>query len=301
MLKIVNHRLVGVPFIPANASGGEMVPSLIVEHDTAGRIEKGSSVAWFRSKECTTSAHIVIERDGSIVQMVPFNRRAFHAGKSSWRGRTFLNSGAIGIEVVNPGLLDRNGRAWFHRPTEKGFPVSDLVHKCTPEHGDGWWLPYTEAQIRANKEVCRALCEEYEGCNEIVTHWMISPGRKVDTNPLFPLEEVRAYALGIDDGEDEVPVKPPADALASAPPPPPTPAQSTELQSGILGGGASGLGLYQAAQPSLAKATATGELDVQVLVWSLLTDPLFMGLLIGLFSVAYAFFKRLTRLKTQGV
>lgn len=300
-LKIKNHRLVGVPSVAANSSGGEMVPSLIVVHDTAGRLDKGNCVSWFRSKECKTSAHVVIDRDGSITQMVPFNRKAFHAGKSSWRGRTFCNAFSIGIEIVNPGALDRNGRAWFHKSTERGFSVADIVHKATPEHGDAWWMPYTDAQIKAVKEICRALCEEYPECNEIVTHWMISPKRKIDTNPLFPLEDVRAYAFGIDDGhEDEVPDKPPADVIAQ-PEPPPTAAHSTEVQTATVTGATGGFGLYQAAQPSIAKATASGQLDINLMFWSLVTDVVFMGLLAGVFCAAYAYFKRVSRLKTLGV
>lgn len=304
-LKIKNHRLVGVPFVAANASGGEMVPTMIVEHDTAGHSKKGSSVAWFRQKDCPTSAHVVVERDGSATQMVPFNRKAFHAGKSSWRGKTFCNGFSIGIEIVNPGALKRVGSE-AHLIYDGGkiverFPIADCVHKATPEHGDAWWLPYTDAQIKTVKEICRALCEEYPDCNEIVTHWMISPKRKIDTNPLFPLEDVRAYAFGIDDGhEDEVPDKPPADVIAQ-PVPPPTAAHSTEVQTATVTGATGGFGLYQAAQPSLAKATVSGQLDVNLLFWSLITDVVFMGLLAGVFCAAYAYFKRVSRLKTLGV
>lgn len=302
MLKfaIAKHRLAGVPFVAARACGGSLSPQLIILHDTAGRIDTGNSVAWFRSKDCGTSAHVVVERDGSLTQMVPFNVKAFHAGKSSWRGRQFCNSFAVGIEIVNPGALDRNGRAWFHKSSEPGFPVTAIEHKATAEHGDAWWMPYTDAQIATVKALCRALVETYPDCNEIVTHWLVSPGRKVDTNPLLPLDDIRAFALGLDDGEDEPVSKPPADVLGQAAPPA-TPAHSTEVQSGLLGGGASAFGLYQAAQPSLAKATASGALDAQVLIWSLLTDPIFIGLLGGVFCAAYAVFKRLTRLKTQGV
>lgn len=302
MLKIKNHRLAGVPFVAANASGGDMTPSLIVVHDTAGRLDRGSSVAWFRSRDCKTSAHLVVEVDGSVTQMVPFNKKAWHAGKSSWRGKTFCNAFAIGIEIVNPGALKRDGRAWFHtKPTDRGFPVADIVHKATPEHGDAWWLPYTDAQIKSVKELCRAICEEYPDCNEIVTHWMISPKRKIDTNPLFPLEDVRAYAFGIDDGhEDEGPDKPPADVIAQ-PAPPPTAAHSTEVQTATVTGATGAFGLYQAAQPSLVKATTSGQLNTQALVWALVTDPIFMGLLAGVFCAAYAYFKRVSRLKTLGV
>jgi len=301
-MKIAKHRIVGAPFVAANASGGDMTPSLIVVHDTAGRLEKGNCVAWFRSRECKTSAHVVVDTDGTVTQMVPFNKKAWHAGKSSWRGKTFCNAFSVGIEIVNPGALDKNGRAWFHKQTEKGFPSTEIVHKSTPEHGDAWWLPYPDAQIAAVKKLCRALCEEYPDCNEIVTHWMISPKRKIDTNPLFPLEEVRAYAFGIDDGlEDEVPDKPPADAISKAPAPPPTVAHSTEVQSATIAGGTGAFGLYQAAQPSLAKATTAGQMDLNVLIWSLLTDPIFISLLAGVFCAAYAFFKRVTRHKMEGV
>lgn len=305
-MKIVNHRLAGVPFIPANSYGGEMVPSLIVVHDTAGHSKKGSSVAWFRSKECPTSAHVVVERDGSITQMVPCNRKAFHAGKSVWRGKSFCNGFSFGIEIVNPGALKRVGNEahliYEGNKLVERFPIADCVHKSTPEHGDAWWLPYTEAQITAVKAICRAVCEEYENCNEIVTHWMISPRRKIDTNPLFPLEEVRAYALGIDDGEDDVPSKPPADVIGKTmPPAPATPVHSTEVQTAAMTTGVSGFGLYQAAQPSIAKATASGQMDVQALIWALVTDPIFVGLMFGVFCAAYAGFKRMSRIKIQGV
>jgi hypothetical protein len=56
-LTIRNHRVTGpgVRFLAANSYGGPITPQLIVLHDTAGRLDKGSSVGWFRDKECTTS------------------------------------------------------------------------------------------------------------------------------------------------------------------------------------------------------------------------------------------------------
>lgn len=207
-MQIVNGRLRGAKFLAANSSGGALVPELIVVHDTAGRLESGSSVDWFRSKQCKTSAHVVVERDGTIVQMVPFNRKAFHAGASQWGGRRFCNGFAIGIEIVSPGKLDANGKAWFSAIDRALVPT--LVQKSTPEHGTGWWLPYTPQQIEAVQQLCRAIIAEYPDCNEIVTHWMISPGRKIDTSPVFPLEDVRAYAVGdtAPDAEADVPAVP---------------------------------------------------------------------------------------------
>ena len=186
MMQIAGHKLVGVPFRAANASGGTMSPTLIVAHDTAGRLEKGSSVEWFASKDCNTSAHVVVERDGSIVQMVPFNKKAFHAGRSSWKGREFCNAFSIGIEIVNPGALDKSGTAWFKQT------FADCVAVNTKEHGSGHkWMAYTPEQIEAVKAICKAISEKYD-IEDLTTHWAISPGRKVDPSPLFPLEEIRA-------------------------------------------------------------------------------------------------------------
>lgn len=305
MLKIKNHRLTGVPFVAANSYGGEMVPTMIVDHDTAGHTKRGSSVAWFRSKDCPTSAHVVVERDGSATQMVPFNRKAFHAGKSVWRGKTFCNGFSIGIEIVNPGALKRVGNE-AHLIYDGGkiverFPISDCVHKATPEHGDAWWLPYTDAQIRAVKEICRAICEEYPDCNEIVTHWMISPRRKIDTNPLFPLEEVRAYAFGIDDGhEDEVPDMPPPDAISKAPPPPETVVHSTEIQAAAAGGVGGAGTLYQGTQNAVMTAAKNGDMTTKSLLLALLAEPLFWTGLTAVLGSLYWLFKRHTRLKTEG-
>ena len=203
-MKIVNHRLVDVPFRAANASGGAMTPTLAVLHDTSGRIDKGSSVNWFCSKECPTSAHIVVERDGSITQMVPFNKKAFHAGRSVWKGREFCNGYSIGIEIVNPGELDATGKAWFNQT----FP--DSVRKTTKEHGTANWIGYTPDQIKAVAEICKALAKQY-AIEDITTHWAISPKRKVDPGPLFPLEEVRAAVF---------PEASPIPVAASVPPPP---------------------------------------------------------------------------------
>jgi N-acetylmuramoyl-L-alanine amidase len=188
-MKIAGHRLCDCEFAPAHASGGAMVPTLIILHDTAGRTENGSSVNWFKSEDCATSAHAVVERDGAITQMVDFNRRAFHAGASEWKGVTNCNAFSIGIEIVNPGKLDNAGRAWFHKKTEAGFAGARRVK--TVAHGDGWWLDYTPEQIEAVTNLCKALVARYPEIEDITTHWTVSPKRKIDTCPLFPLDALR--------------------------------------------------------------------------------------------------------------
>lgn len=194
-MRIENGRVSGVRFRRAKHSGGPMSPRQICLHDTAGALRPFSSVEWFERADRKVSAHFVVERDGTVTQMVDLNRVAYHAGVSKWKGQTGLNSSSIGIEIVNPGKLDENGKASFGAVVAK---PSEIEHKSTPEHGNGWWLPYTEAQVAAVKLLCTLIVEEYPDCNEILTHYQISPGRKIDVNPLFPLREVRKAVLDPD-------------------------------------------------------------------------------------------------------
>ena len=76
------------------------------------------------------SAHYVIEEEGRIFQLVDENKRAWHAGKSFWRGITDINSASIGIELVNPG----------HQFGYRAFPaaqiaaLTDLMHDIIRRH-----------------------------------------------------------------------------------------------------------------------------------------------------------------------
>ena len=102
MFDIVNGRLTtcwksGAPSYGRRTQGGRLEPTLIVLHDTAGRLAKGSSVAWLCNPKAKASAHLVVERDGSVTQLAEFDPPvAWHAGQSSWRGRSGCNAFAIG-------------------------------------------------------------------------------------------------------------------------------------------------------------------------------------------------------------
>lgn len=61
-------------------------------------------------------------------------------------------------------------------------------------------MPYTEAQLKSSLELCLAIRDHY-GFTEVAPHWEISPGRKVDTNPLFPLGSFRGRMEGRQDEE----------------------------------------------------------------------------------------------------
>jgi N-acetyl-anhydromuramoyl-L-alanine amidase len=104
------------------------------------------------------SAHVVIRRSGEVVQYVPFSRRAWHAGVSSYGGRAACNDFSVGIELEG-----------------------------TDE------TPYTDAQYEELARLIRALLKTYAtlGRERIVGHSDVSPGRKTDPGPVFDWERLR--------------------------------------------------------------------------------------------------------------
>jgi N-acetylmuramoyl-L-alanine amidase len=215
--QIVNHRLVGIPFVESPNCGGPLKPELLVLHYTVSW--PGSAViAAFRKPALRASAHLVLDLDGSWTQMVSFNRQAWHAGESEWEGRPKLNTWSLGIEIVNPGpvfpgetvTIDYNRRTW-----KGGHKLADparLPPKCPPT----WkhWATYTAEQIAALESVCRLLATEYK-LRAIVAHSDIAPGRKFDPGPMLPIEQIREHALAVSDTSPSppprAPIAPPLD------------------------------------------------------------------------------------------
>lgn len=98
------------------------------------------------------SAHLLIKRDGSCVQYVPFDKRAWHAGKSVYRGREQCNDFSIGIELEGTELVD-----------------------------------YTDQQYQQLALVTNILLETYPklSTQRIAGHSDIAPGRKTDPGTSF--------------------------------------------------------------------------------------------------------------------
>ncbi len=192
------HRLVDVRFVPSPDHGGEIAPDLIVIHYTGGGSARGS-IEWLCAKdENYLSAHLVIDRDGAVTQLVPFNRRAFHAGRSAWKGRTDLNHFSIGIELANYGpclplssgnLITSTG---VELPRERG-----LLCTTHPSGSQSWWEAFPAAQFDSCAAVCQALRDAYP-LTEIVGHRDIAPGRKIDPGPAFDMTELRRRAGFLD-------------------------------------------------------------------------------------------------------
>lgn len=102
------------------------------------------------------SSHYVVTEDGAIVQLVPEDRRAHHAGISSWAGETDINSCSIGVEIVNPG------------------------------HAGGL-LPYPDPQIDSVIALSRAILAHWAiPADRVLGHSDVAPARKEDPGELFP-------------------------------------------------------------------------------------------------------------------
>lgn len=205
-LKIKNHRFVEAPFHKARWTGGKIDPIAVIVHDTAGRLTPRNSAAYLQNNAAQTSVHLVVERDGGAEQQVPFDRRANHAGRSSYRGRVGCNNFTIGIEIVNPGCMTAGrpgfARAWYGQ--EFDIEEYGIQYVETKEHGSGWWMPYPEEQLQTVEDMLGALLGKYPAIRDIVGHWYVSPGRKFDTNPLFPLAQIRSRVMGREDfAEDD--------------------------------------------------------------------------------------------------
>ena len=81
---------------------GGIQPNMILLHYT-GMPDNDAALRTLCNPATEVSAHYVVRQDGYILQLVAEDRRAWHAGASSWAGETDINSCSIGIEIANPG------------------------------------------------------------------------------------------------------------------------------------------------------------------------------------------------------
>jgi N-acetylmuramoyl-L-alanine amidase len=197
--EVSNDRLVSggrpVPFVPSPNVGGRIEPALIVVHFTADRLDPNDSVNWFARAKSRVSAHLVLGRDGSVTQMVDFDRLAMHAGKSHWNGRDGCNGFAIGIEVDNPGALairGKDGVAWFGTLFDR--EVHGLVEHTSAKYGHALWMPYTQVQLQALRDIIAALVRAYPTIVDVRGHdeICVPANRKNDPGPLMDMDALRA-------------------------------------------------------------------------------------------------------------
>jgi N-acetylmuramoyl-L-alanine amidase len=199
-MRIRNHLLLGdagepVSFRKSPNQSSPVSPLYLILHYTAGTSLEGA-VSWFLNPDAQASAHLVIGRDGAIVQLVPFNRKAWHAGVSSWGRLEGMNRYSIGIELVNAGRLRRRPDGHWADWTGKVVPADEVtvaIHRH--EKLEAGWHEYTDVQVRAAVRVASLLRATYR-ITDVLGHEDVSPGRKTDPGPLFPLNSFRSIVMG---------------------------------------------------------------------------------------------------------
>lgn len=140
-------RWVGSPNFNQRRSPTDI--TAITIHSTANSTLEGV-ITWFNNPNAQVSAHYTIGKDGTIVQHVRDQDRAWHAGHSIWKGRSSCNDYCLGIELVN-----------LNNGTD----------------------PYPEAQHQANVALCAYLCATHNiSPDDIMGHLDIAipVGRKSD-------------------------------------------------------------------------------------------------------------------------
>jgi len=141
-------------------------PDLILLHYT-GMASGEAALARLCAPDSDVSSHYVVFEDGRIVQCVPEDKRAWHAGVSSWAGETDINSCSIGIEIVNPG----------HELGYRDFPLR---------------------QIAAVISLCKSIVTRRGpiGATRILAHSDVAPARKQDPGEKFPWELLSESGIG---------------------------------------------------------------------------------------------------------
>jgi len=126
-----------------------------------------AAIARLRDPAAKVSAHYVVEEDGAVFDLVPEDRRAWHAGISHWRGQDALNGRSIGIEVVNPG------------------------HSCG-------YRPFAALQMAAVCDLCLEILGRHPiPPRHVLAHSDVSPDRKRDPGELFDWPGLAANGVGL--------------------------------------------------------------------------------------------------------
>jgi N-acetylmuramoyl-L-alanine amidase len=154
---------------------------LLILHYT-GMLSAQAALDRLCSLEAKVSAHYLIEEDGTVWRLVEEQRRAWHAGVSSWRGRRDINGASIGIELVNPG------------------------------HENGY-RPFPEPQMAALEALGRDIIARHPiPAGHVLGHSDVAPLRKADPGELFDWPRLARAGIGL--WPDFSAPPPPASAIA---------------------------------------------------------------------------------------
>lgn len=176
-------------------------PKYIVMHFTTGT-KMESTISHFKDPSSLVSTHLLIGRDGRVVQFLPFDRVAHHCGYSWWERLNNLNNYSIGIELDNAGLLSNMGRlGWMSRKIRiPDAHVKQAVHwkQFTPNNPARFpgWEKYPDAQLQVALNIVKALRDRYPSIEEILGHDDVNLRNRYDPGPLFPMPQFRLELFG---------------------------------------------------------------------------------------------------------
>jgi N-acetylmuramoyl-L-alanine amidase len=156
------HRRIDSP----NCNERALPVSMVVLHYT-GMQSADEALERMCDEQAQVSAHYMIDEDGTVTALVPEELRAWHAGRSYWRGITDVNSASVGIELVNPG------------------------------HEFGY-RPFPDAQIEALLPLLAGIVKRHDIPRaNVVGHSDVAPARKEDPGELFPWDVLAEHRLAL--------------------------------------------------------------------------------------------------------
>jgi N-acetylmuramoyl-L-alanine amidase len=144
---------------PNHGERREGPTDILLLHYT-GMPDAQQALDWLCNPQSNVSCHYFVFEDGDTAQLVPEDRRAWHAGRGSWAGCTDINSRSIGIEIANPG------------------------HGSEPDNG---CPDFPASQMDVVLALCKDICARLSiPAHRVLAHSDVAPGRKQDPGEKFP-------------------------------------------------------------------------------------------------------------------
>jgi len=157
--------MIDAPSPNHDSRDGHAVDILLLHY--TGMQSGKAAIARLRDPAAKVSAHYVVEEDGRVFHLVPEDRRAWHAGVSSWMGESNINQRSIGIEIVNPG----------HEFGYRAFPA---------------------AQMSAVRDLSLGIIARHAiPAARVIGHSDVAPVRKEDPGELFDWQGLAAAGVGV--------------------------------------------------------------------------------------------------------
>jgi N-acetylmuramoyl-L-alanine amidase len=173
----------------------------IILHFTTG-LKMESTISHFKDPGSGVSTHLLIGRDGRVVQFLPFDRIAHHCGYSWWEGDEDINQSSIGIELDNAGLLSSVGDKWYSKKME--IPKKLVKRKWywkisdKPKNEEEYpgWEDFPDVQKSVALSIVKAIKARYPNIKEILGHDDVNISNRYDPGPCFPMSDFRMALFG---------------------------------------------------------------------------------------------------------